>query len=388
MIDDWAGIRRLVIDAQRYPLLSPEASARQAQGVVNTREDLWCALLDYLPMAKTVVSAAKARGGMDAECEVMAKVITRALAGRCGDHEYATACRAAASTFARLGRQEDARRLVSTFRVKSDDDAAQLALLTLVLGRHDAARQRFAAHNVRLTLGIVRKTRGWLRSMPVEDMVQEGCIGLMTAVDRFDPSKGYKFSTYAYWWIGHMIVRGAVDRGRLVRVPSHVHDRAYVLLRVARSIYDKTNEWPSPEETAKAAGIELRKVMSAYEAFGSQLSSGVDCVATSMSAPLQLGDGFKVTLEDTLSSADVGVCVSQEDRIDTDSSAGQALRVLEGRGFTDRERMIVRARFGLGASGPSTLDELGKRIGITRERVRQVEMKAIVKIRKAMTRAA
>jgi len=226
----------------------------------------------------------------------------------------------------------------------------------------DEARERFIAANLRLVVSIAKRYQ--TASMPLPDVIQEGNLGLMRAVEKFEPERGFKFSTYATWWIRQAITRAIADKGRTIRVPAHVSEALSVLSRTGASLQRQLGREPTIEELAEATGLRPDRVADYQSAVHETVS---------LSAPINEEQG---ELADLL--ADPGV-VSPFDAAATkleNEALDQVLALL-----SDRERIVLRLRFGLDGAMPRTLEDVGREFALTRERIRQIEAKALTKLR-------
>jgi RNA polymerase primary sigma factor len=222
------------------------------------------------------------------------------------------------------------------------------------------AKRELMEANLRLVVSIAKRYRG--RDLPLPDLVQEGNLGLGKAVDRFQYRRGFKFSTYATWWIRQAITRALADRGRLIRLPVHVEDQLRQLARVDRTLAGELGRAPTSEELARRAGVPVRKVRDLLEAARRTYS-----LEMPLSETTQLGD----MLEDTqIAPPDAAVLVEDEAR--------QVQRALAA--LSEQQQQVLRLRFGLD-DGEHTLEEIGQRFGLTRERIRQIEARALQRLR-------
>ena len=253
---------------------------------------------------------------------------------------------------------------IGKYPLLSQEEELEIAIIAS--GDDDAAkeaRNTLANSNLRLVINIAKRYVG--RGLSLLDLIQEGNIGLLKAVDKFDYTRGFKFSTYATWWIRQAITRSIADQARTIRVPVHMVETINRVRRAERELVLSLGRVPTPVELADYTELPIAKVEEV-------LKLGQDTI--SLESPV--GDENDSQLVDFIEDSGAVSPVDQVTYTMLQDTIGEVLKTL-----TDREAEVLRLRFGIGDNRARTLEEVGKDFGLTRERIRQIEAKAIRKLK-------
>ena len=248
-------------------------------------------------------------------------------------------------------------------------DEEELLALERARGTARRARERFVRSNLRLTVSIARRYRN--RDLPLIDLVQEGNLGLIKAVHRFDQARGFRFSTYAHWWIRQAIERAVINRGRLIRLPVHIIEQRRVLKKAQQQLVGESGDEPTLEELSQLSGLEENRIL--------ELQATVLGDALSLDEPMP--DYPQRKLLDIIRDPEAPAI---DDALIRENTAEKVRDLMKH--LSETERDVLVKRFGLDGDDPLTLEEIGHQYGLSRERIRQIQVQGLQKMRRMCDR--
>jgi RNA polymerase primary sigma factor len=376
-------------DMSGLDVLGPEEEVHIARSIEDQTAELWAQMLSYPPMLNSIIGLVK--GKLDLPPNVFRMLRRTATVRRkrniqanrekyqkaavelgraIGEADFDDLALIETITELRRIRQGYPSRFTNKggFSAKSATFLSYMSAVERASHKVQQTKNRFVEANLRLVVSIARRFNNG--RMSLSDLIQEGNIGLMKAVERFDHRRGFRFSTYASWWIRHAISRALADKGRAVRLPVHMIDTYQKLSRTTRELQSMLERKPTPEEISAKSGIPVLKIQ--------RMNSYLLEQSVSLDRPVNDEDGrrfidFVVDQKNSTNTADELIARVEQD---------EALRVMGE--LTPIECDILKRRFGLDGQNEATLKEIGEIYNLSRERIRQLQEQALTKVRRAL----
>ncbi len=394
--DSDSALRAYIQGLDGAPTFTVEEELETAEQLWRARGGRWAALLAYPPLVPAIRTAIGSRLTVDAGCEALLDAVgTTGEAFRqhrtlANETAFAEACKLAADRLVeldvdcelaerlmadveRLARNEREGLLLDVPRMPGDSRPFRTYLERCRTSQERVRRlvHRFARANLRLVVSLARRLAHG--RLPIADLIQEGNLGLLKAIDRFDHRRGFRFSTYAAWWIRHAISRAIYNKARQVRLPVHVHDVQQRIAKTRRNYEATLGREPTLEELAKETGVPMAKL--------GKITALEHGQVVSLDAPLSSGDERSAV--EMLEDEDSPLPGFPLEAAELAEGLEAALAVLK-----PMEADILRRRFGLSGTKQETLREIGDRYALSRERIRQLQERAVDRIREEFGRMA
>ncbi len=351
--------------------IEPTEEQAKLNGKIELGEKIQAKIEQYIKLAKgKTVTEDEISAGLVMECDATAEQVEEAcrLLRENGINVLSSAVELAADDIDQIMSDISIDDPVKVYlkdigKVPLLSQEEEKALAVKMNDGDEEAKKRLSEANLRLVVSIAKRHVG--RGMQFLDLIQEGNLGLMKAVEKFDYQRGFRFSTYATWWIRQAITRAIADQARTIRIPVHMVETIHKLTRTTRLLIQELGRDPSPEEIAAKMEITEEKVREIQR---------IALDPVSLETPI--GEEEDSHLGDFIEDVNV---TTPQDAAATSMLKEQLLAVLDT--LTPREEMVLRLRYGLDDGHPRTLEEVGKEFGVTRERIRQIEAKALRKLR-------
>jgi RNA polymerase primary sigma factor len=348
---NWS-LSRYLAESRKHPLLTAAQEIALARTVAARRYDLWATLVSWPPLERSILRSATEMLRVPAADP---DALVARIAERDRDQRVASCV---VRDLDAIARGEARRAHGPNIHRQHSGFADFYRRVGCARRRLTAARNRMACANLRLVAMIAKRVGG---TLPIEDRMQEGNLGLLMAVDRFDPDRGFRFSTYAVWWIRHAMVRAEVERADLVRVPAHHHVLFRKAARVVGELSTGLGRPPSSTEVAGVVGEPAHLIERAR-------------LSMSARTPASLA-----VADETVASSVLAADLEVDQALDGPRNLARARAVLLH--LPAKQREILRRRFGLDGEAPASLNAIGASLGISRERVRQLQNSALAQLR-------